>query len=147
MGYSLGLLSGPHDPNTQRVPVAPLPSPRTPTRRSRRSNSQIRPAMTEPALTRGMEDWRSDPLPKVHPRFLELHVEVVLRKTLPKPCLALHRPCIRDRCDDAILPVGGGRCAASSSVSMTHLNASLRSLALAGRRHREIVAQSRHTSG
>ena len=38
MGYSLGLLSGPHDPSTQRVPVAPLPSPRTPTRRSRRSN-------------------------------------------------------------------------------------------------------------
>src|SRR5215831_19396168 len=39
MGYSLGLLSGPHDPSTQRVPVAPLPSPRTPTRRSRRSNN------------------------------------------------------------------------------------------------------------
>src|SRR5215831_7913433 len=40
MGYSLGLLSGPHDPSTQRVPVAPLPSPRTPTRRSRRSNDR-----------------------------------------------------------------------------------------------------------
>src|SRR5262249_12746145 len=42
MGYSLGLLSGPHDPSTQRVPVAPLPSPRTPTRRSRRSNRRKR---------------------------------------------------------------------------------------------------------
>ena|SRR6516165_10412154 len=42
MGYSLGLLSGPHDPSTQRVPVAPLPSPRTPTRRSRRSNQRLR---------------------------------------------------------------------------------------------------------
>src|SRR5215831_4265997 len=42
MGYSLGLLSGPHDPSTQRVPVAPLPSPRTPTRRSRRSNLRAR---------------------------------------------------------------------------------------------------------
>src|SRR5215468_4380078 len=40
MGYSLGLLSGPHDPSTQRVAVAPLPSPRTPTRRSRRSNCE-----------------------------------------------------------------------------------------------------------
>src|SRR5215831_6261781 len=45
MGYSLGLLSGPHDPSTQRVAVAPLPSPRTPTRRSRRSNKAITPAV------------------------------------------------------------------------------------------------------
>src|SRR5215831_13780905 len=46
MGYSLGLLSGPHDPSTQRVPVAPLPSPRTPTRRSRRSNPCLSPCAT-----------------------------------------------------------------------------------------------------
>src|SRR5215475_10999177 len=51
MGYSLGLLSGPHDPSTQRVPVAPLPSPRTPTRRSRRSNHSMCPCHRAVAST------------------------------------------------------------------------------------------------
>src|SRR5215471_16830369 len=61
MGYSLGLLSGPHDPSTQRVPVAPLPSPRTPTRRSRRSNQQDGYALLMKAAAHAIIDIARDP--------------------------------------------------------------------------------------